>query len=212
MGAIRMNHDDICYVIDKWIAKAEPKEEVELEIVEQIEKASVPKHIEVQHTEESRRGIGVSPKTAIVLFGSLFIMLIAIASASLITSFATINANVTVSDTALHIEGENAPYTTTITINDALPGDKYYKTVNFTNIRDDCYFDVNYTVITDEGLHCKLFNESMVEIQGQLRPFRVYASETRYLTIEWSVDLLAGIDDYTGTITFVPEGAHYIEE
>jgi len=145
-------------------------------------------------------------KTAKLLVLCSIFCIVSIVSAGILTSFATINTQITVDKTALQVEGHNAPYTVQTTFTNATPGDIYYQTINFTNIRNDCYFDVNYTAVCDEGLSVVLLNETGVEKDW----FRVYANETRYMEIKWQIDLLAEVGNYTGTVTFYPEEAGFI--
>ena len=133
--------------IDEAIKDVEIKdEEVEQEIIKQV----IPKHIEVK-----KKGHPVKRRTAVVLVASLIAMAVVFSSASLLSYFGRIEANIDVTPMLL-IDGESG--TIIQESFSAMAGTTVNKTHTLQNLNENISVIVNFSVVScDEGLEMQFW-------------------------------------------------------
>lgn len=153
----------------------------------------------------SKRGIGIKKRTLFALVGTL-IMIGFIASAGLISTFLTINTEITVNNTNILIDDNNAPWTIQSSFSNKLPGNIWNESHYINNTKSGCYYLINFTSICDTGLTAILLNST----HEQITQVNVTGVGSELVYIEYELDLLADVGTYNATINFDPLGAGVI--
>lgn len=144
-----------------------------------------------------RKGFGIRKKTLFSLVGTLIIIGM-VASAGLITTFLTINTEITVTDTNIQVDDQNAPWTIQSSFSSKLPGDTWYEVHWINNTRSGTWYLIGFDAICDPGLSARLLNSTYDVISN------VNATGDHMLCVEYALDLLCEPDVYNATIDFIP--------
>lgn len=150
-----------------------------------------------------RKGFPIKKKTFFALVGTL-LMLSFITTAGLITTFLTVETQITVDSTNILLDSNNAPWTIQSSFNSKLPGDIWNESHHINNTKSGTWYLINFSAICDTGLTAQLLNSTYDIISN------VNATTNHIVYIEYELDLLAEIGTYNATITFDPLGAGVI--
>lgn len=146
-----------------------------------------------------RKGHGIKRKTFTALIVVFVGALVLTASAGLITVFMSITTTVTVDETALQIDGNNCPYTIQDSFDNKKANDSWEVTYTITN-SIDASFVINWSVVSDEGLHITIFNSGHDPCDNMtVEPF-----DTDYLYVNYTLEPLCEIGTYEATIEILP--------
>ena len=153
-------------------------------------------------------------KRKLLLIGIIIVSVVSfVVSAGLISHYAHISADITVTGTVIRVNNQSCPYSYNFDIENAEAGEYYYHQINVTNTKHNSRFLINWSAISDEGLSITLeeylpdtYSWAVIEDTY----FTVNQSESKLLRGNFTIDLNAEVGNYLGSIELTPYWAYRV--